>query len=241
MAFAACTFTGTDGTTLASHNAGTCTGHVGVTWTKHSGGGSMATTGGVGHRSAGTSLYYINAAPASADYDVEATITRHTNAQGNPQVVGRLDTVATTYYALRYLPSTNEWRLYKNVAGTLTQLGASYTDTLADGNSRTAKLEMRGTTIKAYTDGVERLSATDLDITAAGRAGIGMSGNAGDATTGQTFDDFSATDSAAVYLDLPVASFSLSAGGGLGVVTEGGTGERIQRPGLSLGRIGIGL
>lgn len=70
---------------------------------------------------------------------------------------------------------TNTCRLYKKVAGVWTALGSAFSPP-ADGS--VIKLEIIGTSLKFYDDGVEVASATDADISGIGRAGIGGAGGA---------------------------------------------------------------
>lgn len=160
--------------TLASHTPDT-----GGAWAQHPNftTNTFSVQGGLGYcigsSSSGTSIYYNNATPPSADYYVEATI-QHNGAGASTSltgVCGRLATGASTMYMAYYNPGTAVWLLEKLVAGTNTQLG-SYSTTLAVLTSAVVKLEMIGTAIKVFIDGVERISVTDSSITAAGFAGI---------------------------------------------------------------------
>jgi len=79
-------------------------------------------------------------------------------------------------YAVRLIDNTdtgNECQLYKKVAGTWTALGSAFAPP-ADGSL--CKLEIIGSALKFYDDGVEVASATDTAITAAGKAGLGGGG-----------------------------------------------------------------
>ena len=140
--------------------------------------------------------YYCSPSPANANYDVQLDIVSEnaasfTNGHGMG-VMGRVSTSAATGYIL-YV----DWHglyLYKIVNGTYTSLG-SYAFTAANNVTYTLKLEMRGTTIKGYLDGTERISVTDSSITAAGKAGI-YAYNAWNfiPNNGWRGDNFSATD-----------------------------------------------
>jgi hypothetical protein len=75
---------------------------------------------------------------------------------------------------------TANFRIFKRVAGTFTQLGSSVNLAWTRGTSKVIKFSIAGSTIKAFMDSVEQLSVTDSAITAAGL--IGMRSNAtGDA------------------------------------------------------------
>lgn len=149
--------------------------------------------------------YYFAGIPASADYDVEGVIHAKTQ-QGQASVAGRMDPVADTYYDAFYIPFTAQWQIRRWMAGALTVLG-SFTQTLANFTSYAVKLEMRGSTLRLYVDGVERIAVTDTGITAAGRAGFRLSGTAGSATTTLHLDSVTAAD-AAGPVDGPVLDLS---------------------------------
>lgn len=60
----------------------------------------------------------------------------------------------------------------------------------ADGSTHNVKLQMRGTSIKVFVDGVERMSVTDSSITAAGRAGVYARSYSMTDTWGRRIDNF---------------------------------------------------
>lgn len=227
--FVSDTFTDTATTALTAHTGGT-----GATWTlAPSATGSMlisnanrvfANVNPVGNNCD----HYASGIPATADYDVEAVIRRVTNATGATGVLGRVSTSATTKYSA-FLYFDGQFYLYKNVAGTETQLGV-YNAVTADNTNYTVKLEMRGTAIKAYLDGVLRISATDGAITAAGRAGIESQGLYTD-TTGFHIDTFTATDAALDVLLVNDANLFKSPSGWR---TSGSTYTQTTNPGCYL-------
>lgn len=176
-------FTGVDGTALASH-----TGELGATWTVHP---SFAADGfliGNNWRNAavaGSSVAYASGVPASADYTVTGALTQLTALAGtNTGIIGRTDIAANTYYYARYLPGSTAWQLFKAVAGVLTQLGSDAVQVLTTGAFYTFSLGMAGTTISLVVDGVSKVSVTDTDITAAGRVGVRSAGATITDTTG---------------------------------------------------------
>lgn len=186
MAFVSDTFTDSDGTSVTSH-----TGETGATWTNH-----PSYTNGAkiqNNRAHGNGEYrvlYASGAPASADYDVEAVVRKVTGLN-HGGIIGRCSTSTNTYYAAVWENAGPWWRLYKLVSGTSTSLG-TYSDNPAEGTDRTVKLQMRGTAIKVFVDGTERISVTDSAISDAGRAGIRLL--YGSATTGYHVDSITATD-----------------------------------------------
>lgn len=194
MASANDTFTDSAGTALTAH-----TPDSGGSWTEHtsySTGENLITDANrVRGNTADGCVGYHSFAPASADYDVEATIRQISDA-GSAGVVGRIDTGADTMYEMRYVAAgTNLWEM-RSIVASVTSVLASYGETLSNGNERTAKLEMRGTTIKGYVAGVERTSATDSAISSAGKAGIRMGGGSATNTTRVHLDSWSVTDAA---------------------------------------------
>ncbi len=95
----------------------------------------------------------------------------------------------TTAYVTYFDAGTGLLMLYKRVAGVNTYLGDSGTSPLAVDTTGTLKLEAIGTAIKAYVNGVEKISATDAAI-ASGKPGL-------HALTGDqlvNFDNFESTD-----------------------------------------------
>lgn len=198
------TMTEGSNTTLQSH-----TGEVGATWAKITGYTMDATINASTDRLHATGAttyagYYASGVPASADYDVEADLHVVTDdGDSDPwAILGRLDHLAAsdTFYYVSYNASANQWGLYKAVSGTYTELG-TFSQTLTAGNSYRAKLEMRGTAVKAFVDGVQRISVTDSDVTTAGRAGLYL--NRSDGTVGHHLDNFLANDTIFAPLFFP--------------------------------------
>jgi hypothetical protein len=189
MAFVSDSFIDTDAVDLENH-----TGETGATWTEH-----PSLTAGA-HRIATNRLrcatspsgHYASGVPASADYDVEGVFFVHTVAGNSVGMAGRMSTSADDCYLVRYATGTGAWELVRDVGGTLTILG-SWAETLSAGNSRTVKLEIRGTALKVYVDGVERISVTDNTHSAAGRVGVRSDGTQA-ATARYHLDSITGTD-----------------------------------------------
>lgn len=186
--FASDTFTDTDGVTLQAHDAN---------WVKHTlgaGNDILITANRAQLRVTGEGFYYHSASPSSADYSVSvdlytASYSPAFNATG---VTGRTSTTANTFYHARHRV-TGGWELYKRVDGTFTLLGSSTVSTPSGGTTVNLKLDMAGSTIRLLVDGIELVSVTDTEITAAGKAGLRIS-NASSQTTaeGLHIDNFSA-------------------------------------------------
>ena len=85
-------------------------------------------------------------------------------------LLGRLDTTLFTCYRIRYVLSSNTWQLTKIVNNVGTILG-TLVESLSVG-VHPVVLSMNGDQIKASRDGAEIISATNSDITAAGKSGV---------------------------------------------------------------------
>lgn len=173
-AFETDTFTEASDLTLASHVP-----NDGGSWTKHGSFSGTATVVAAEGRVRGDSTtnlayYYHSGVPLSADYDVEA-ICRFSvaDATGNPGVCSRIDTTTGTLY--EWVMGAFSFLLRRLVAGAATQIGSYGVPVI--NTDYVLKLSTSGTTIKAYLDGVERISVTDSAISAAGKAGIRLRQN----------------------------------------------------------------
>lgn len=196
------TFTGSAGTALTSH-----TGELGATWTYHTTAypsSNIVITDANRIRSNNTSvaLAYASGTPASADYAVTGTLRRVGTLTGLAGVAGRINTAANTLYYGIHNTTGNEWQIYKNVAGAATRLGG-YAQTLTDATDYTVTLEMAGTSLKLYVNGVLRVSVTDSSISAAGRVGCILFGSSAPSNTnGYHLGDIA---------DAPIAALSATA------------------------------
>jgi len=96
-------------------------------------------------------------------------------------------TDARNYYVARWNPLEGNYRLYKVVDGTRTQLATTNVATVPTG-WHTMRVTMQGDAVTCWFDGREVLSAKDATFAAAGKVGLWTKG---DAAT--NFDDFSVT------------------------------------------------
>ncbi len=184
------TFTETSDTNITSH-----TGETGATWATHpahaAGGTVPIADGGVDELHTGNtaSNQYIYASGSPANADWKATITfRNRATAGNGAIAAvylRMSTSAHTGYGLFYFSNaTPFFRLYKWVAGTPTQIGSDYTYTLP-ASEEDWDFYVVGSAVRVYdSGGTLRISATDSDVTAAGRIGIRFSDYATPNATG---------------------------------------------------------
>jgi hypothetical protein len=202
--FANDTFTGTTGTTLASH-----TPDAGGSWVANtnSGGNAQLTSSG---RLRGTSSsveadYLCQGTPASADYNVQCDLVTGSSASTNyAGVFGRTEasggsnvSTGATYFFM-YDRSVPGWQLWKGVNNNFIQLGSTFASTIPTNTTTTFILKMLGTSIKGTVAGTDQISTTDTGgPSLAAKAGILLS--TGTAIDGNSLelDNFSATDAAA--------------------------------------------
>jgi len=126
-----------------------------------------------------------------ADYTVQAVVNSvtgntHNGVCGRRVNFGGLDSNSYTAFIHE---SNNFLYLFKKVSGTWTELG-SYAVAINPGTDYTVKLSMQGTTIKAFLDGVERISVTDTALSAAGDACI----DGDESSAGTRWDNFLVED-----------------------------------------------
>jgi hypothetical protein len=130
---------------------------------------------------------YASGVPPSANYTIEALFRQISDESANTGIVARLDTSADNHYIIRYSSDANQWQLRKTVAATPTSLG-TFNESLSNGNERTVKFVLSGSSLEVFIDGVSRITATDSDISAAGRVGMRHTALASGATTGIHID-----------------------------------------------------
>jgi hypothetical protein len=164
------TFTDASTTALASHTGGT-----GATWAKNTGvtgdivisssnAARMNSTGDVAD-------YYASGSPASADYSVTADFVCKTPPGGSSYfwLTGRSTTSGQNYYSVTYDGDLSTWFLTAPSAGNI----ASYAQVISSGVTYSVRLEMIGTAIAMYIDGVNRGSATNSELSSTGKGGFG--------------------------------------------------------------------
>jgi hypothetical protein len=186
--FVSDTFTESSDTNLDSH-----VGETGATWASFGPSATVDAAKDIIYGTLGYGVRYASGTPASADYSVTCVIevpSGGTNSLRNSGPAGRVSTSVQTGYFFRL--SASDWQLYKVVSGSFTSLG-SWTDSISAPATRTAKLELSGSTITGYVDGTSRVSVTDTSITAAGKAGIWIDGDAS-STSGAFISSISADD-----------------------------------------------
>jgi hypothetical protein len=166
-------------------------GEVGATWTRHPAVNAGQSRWYIFNNRVHCGVWgamYASGVPASADYHIECDYVLYSNIPSlNLGIAGRMSTTADTYYAVYY--QDGELVLIKRVAGVTTALGWWVTSLTYGGTVYRLALDMAGTTIRALVNDVERISVTDSDITAAGRAGLRSIG-VNDAGTGIHIDNY---------------------------------------------------
>lgn len=164
----------TDGDVLLA----THTPEIGGTWTEHPNYPDDLNIQGAtdlifGAGAADFGIYYNTAAPIGADYSVEVQVFVVNNSVPTyPGSVARVDVAANTMYRWYYDQFDGRLELEKVVAGAVTPLGNFPLAALTNSQTYTGKLEVIGSAIKVYWEGVEAISVTDSSIAAAGKAGV---------------------------------------------------------------------
>lgn len=173
------TFTDTGGVLLENHTPTTGTSWTAV-WQSTAGDGFVIDTGNVLSCPSNVSdgaIYTADTTYSTADYSISATMNTLSSDGDDPLYMLVRVQDQENMYAVRLIDQggTNTCQLYKKVAGTWSTLGSAFTP---PANGSVIKLEIIGTALKFYDDGVEIASATDSAISAAGKAGLAAGGGA---------------------------------------------------------------
>src|ERR1044072_4222710 len=152
----------------------------------------------------GTVVIRAPTAMASSDHSAQITIAATTSASQGVWCRGNSD--LTSGYVLRNNGSS--WALFSVVGGTFTSIG-TYAAAAAPGD--VAKIQVAGSTITAYINGISRISVTNTAVTTGTAVGLRA-----DSTSALRFDDFSAADASASVTGTATASF-----GGLTATASG--------------------
>lgn len=186
MTFASDSFTNTDDTGLASHNAA---------WVRNSNFTAdiavIKSNKLTGYVNAGSTAYVRDAA-ASADYEVSALITQiDTNTSANAGLVARMTSTTPVGYMCRYRYNTGVQLFKLPNSVTAVQLGSTVAGNLSNGGSMTLKLRCEGDQISVYKDGSLVIGPiTDTATTAANSPGIWIFGSG---TIGCSIDNWDAS------------------------------------------------
>jgi hypothetical protein len=145
-------------------------------------------------------IYTADGSYPSADYEVSAKIVAGFTGTNRGYLLARVQDSANMY-ALRFTTGGSATRMYVNIAGSWTALGLFKTDPVV---GDTVKIQIIGSTLKWYINGVLQDTQTDSQITAAGKAGFAMGGGANlaastdDILSTSELDDYLVTDLGAV-------------------------------------------
>jgi len=120
----------------------------------------------------------------SSDNEAGVTVTTRS---GNLEIIARYQAAADTCY--RCLVSSGQVRIFKTIGGTQTQVGSTVS-TPWPATPFSIGMRCNGSTLDALVNGVSLNNvASDTSITSGTRCGLG-----GSAATGQTYDDWLASD-----------------------------------------------
>ncbi len=188
-------FVATDGDALDTHSP-----DIGGAWEHYPGYTADAIHISNALRGDGTTGYAVHTNAATIptpDYDVAAALFVATNDGSDMwAVLGRADHSVSagldTYYYVAY---SSEWSLSKANGGVFTSLG-TFSQALSVSTGYSVILRMRGTSLKVFIDGTERISATDSAITSAFRCGLYT--RQGSDTEGHWLDTFNAESDASL-------------------------------------------
>lgn len=165
-------FTGTAATLLTAH-----TPDSGGSWTAGTGSSGNAVLDGTGNvydQFGNAPWFYWSQDPLSADYDVVVKVKVDVSGSQGHGCIARQSTSANTHYRVFWHGGVGDWLLYKNVAGTATQIG-NFTGS-APTTEKTLTLRCTGSTITVLLDGTQIISVTDSAVSGAGRPGIFTNG-----------------------------------------------------------------
>lgn len=208
------TFTDTALVALPSH-----VGETGATWAYNTANAAtlvISDANRVRPDTIGNGYAYASGVPASADYDVTATIRKFSSVgtATNIGIVGRSSTGVATFYYAHYNDGAAQWQLARLITGGNSTLGSA-AQALTLGQDYVLKLRMVGSAISLYVDGVLTIGPiTNTEITQVGLGGVKCGGGTATATnsTGYHIDNFS-------VIDAPVAT-----GGNAGTMLTMGIG-----------------
>lgn len=168
------TFTDPDGTLLQAH-----TGERGATWTKHPtfSGGDAEIEDNKLHMQSSVVAYYASGISASAEYDIDCDIVLGGNVDPDAviEIYGRFNTTVNDHYDAIANMTNQEWQLRKVVNSSATSFG-TFPMTFLNHATYHVRFSLRDAVKRLFVNGVELLSSTDNEITAANRPGFLFAG-----------------------------------------------------------------
>jgi hypothetical protein len=141
-------------------------------------------------------MYTADATYTNPDYYVQATASAGCTGSNRCYLFVRMAD-QENMYALRFTTDVTQTRMWKKVGGTWTALTANVADPAV---GTVVRLEVIGTNLTFYYNGVSQSTISDSDLAAAGKAGLGMGGgtelvaSTDDMLGTSAFDDFSVVD-----------------------------------------------
>lgn len=163
--------------------------NLGPDWTEQQGDAEILSNELRNVTNNGSVLGTWNTAPTTADYEVIADVKVAASQSGGGPIGRYSDN--QNYYHLRINSTDNELQLFSFTTGAgATKIG-SYSTTITPSVFFEVGLQISGTTIKGFLNGVERISVTNSDHTDAGEVGFRMFGTA----SSIVINDWSATSS----------------------------------------------
>lgn len=159
----------------------------------------------------GGAFYTADATYPSADYSVQFTLSGlPANSAQNIFVMARIADIDNLYAVRITSNNPQDSQIYRKLSGTWTALGSKFNQ---PGASSVMRFEVVGDSLEVYDDDVLVASATDTNITAAGKAGIGGGGGAEgisagiDMNSACSVDAFSVTDLGSAATAAPAIFF----------------------------------
>jgi hypothetical protein len=184
---------------------------LGANWVEVSGDWSIVSNQLSPGAAGGTIILRAAGAMAGNDHYVQVTIAATTTASQG--VWARGNSNISNGYLWRN--NGTSWDLFSVVGGSFTNIG-TYSAAAAPGD--VAKLQVQGSTITGYVNGVSRVSTTNTAVTTGTSVGVRS-----DSTSGVRYDDFSAADLAGNVTGTATASFGGLTAAASGVPTVTGT------------------
>jgi len=178
------TFEGTGGTLVENHTDSGCSVHEpsGLTWAKVTGYSdrelSLSGSGGLLSAQTSDSAYRASVSAPSADEPVALSVRYRTN-EGHCGLLLRCSSSAQTFYFLSIDANGGNSilvRFWRIVAGSLSQIGSSWTFTGVPDTLYVFSVIPSGSTFDIYRDGANKVTRTDSNITAAGHVGFYQGG-----------------------------------------------------------------
>lgn len=176
----------------------------GWSWTETAGDIDIVTNAAEVITLGGAALARAESSLASDDHYSQVAITAWQGGTGasvsRPGVAVRYHTSDVTYYLARYETGFDRFELFRFVTGASTSIGTQAATQPTP--PWTLRLEVDGSALEVFQDGVSKQTATDTNITGNVRTGL-REFQGGSVTTETVFDDFEAGDLAAVATTHP--------------------------------------